>query len=173
MDEPADATPDRLKTCFVIMPFGEKVDVDGQTVDFDVVYKFIIKAIAKRVGLSVVRCDEIKKPGLIHGDMIEHILSDDVAIVDITSLNPNVFYELGVRHALRKSVTILIRKKGTKNPFNIQGMRTIEYDLDIESATTAQDEIEQFIRNGLMKPGTDSMVYQVLPGLRVSRKEAR
>lgn len=153
------------------MPFGEKPNIDGQIVDFDVVYQYIIRPVTQRVGLEVVRSDEIQSPGLIHADMIEHIMSDDVAIVDITSLNPNVFYELGVRHALRKSLTIMIRKKGTKNPFNIQGMRTIEYDTDIESATKAQNEIEQFIRNGLIRQSNDSMVYQVLPDLRVSRNE--
>ncbi|HEY0544370.1 MAG TPA: hypothetical protein VGC91_03155 [Pyrinomonadaceae bacterium] len=163
--------PKKPQTCFVIMPFGEKPNIDGQIVDFDVVYQYIIRPVTQRVGLEVVRSDEIQSPGLIHADMIEHIMSDDVAIVDITSLNPNVFYELGVRHALRKSLTIMIRKKGTKNPFNIQGMRTIEYDTDIESATKAQNEIEQFIRNGLIRQSNDSMVYQVLPDLRVSRNE--
>ena len=67
----------------------------------------------------------------------------------------------------------MIRKKGTKNPFNIQGMRTIEYDLDIKSATKAKKEIEQFIRNGLAKQSNDSMVYQVFPGLRVSLAKRR
>jgi hypothetical protein len=67
----------------------------------------------------------------------------------------------------------MIRKKGPKNPFNIPGMRTIEYDLDIKSATKAKKEIEQFIRNGLAKQSNDSMVYQVFPGLRVSLTKRR
>jgi hypothetical protein len=161
------------QTCFVIMPFGEKPDDEEQAINFDVVYDYIIREVAESIGLKVIRADKIQTPGWIHGDMLAHILSDDVAIVDITSLNPNVFYELGIRHALRKSVTIMIRKKGTKNPFNIQGMRTIEYDLDIKSATKAKKEIEQFIRNGLAKQSNDSMVYQVFPGLRVSFTKRR
>lgn len=166
-------TPEQPKTCFVIMPFGEKPDVDGQVIKFNDVYKYIIKPVAARIGLDVVRSDEIQTPGWIHGDMIQHIFSSDVAIVDITSLNPNVFYELGVRHTLRKAVTILIRKKGTKNPFNVQGMRTIEYDMDIASAAEAQEDIEKFIRNGLKKMNNDSMVYQILPTLRVSIPQSR
>ena len=166
-------SPEPAKTCFVIMPFGEKPDVDGQIVRFNDVYNYIIKPVAQRVGLEVIRSDEIQTPGWIHGDMIQHIFSSDVAIVDITSLNPNVFYELGVRHTLRKAVTILIRKKGTKNPFNVQGMRTIEYDMDIASAAEAQNDIEKFIRNGLKKMNNDSMVYQILPNLRMSIPQTR
>lgn len=151
------------------MPFGEKPDVDGTVVDFDVVYEYLIKDVLNRLGLDVIRSDEITRAGWIYGDMFQHILSDEVAIVDITSLNPNVFYELGVRHALRRSVTILIQKKGTRIPFNIRGMRVITYDLDIKSAREAQNEIEKFVRSGLERPGSnDSIVYQVFPDLNVT-----
>lgn len=51
--------------------------------------------------------------------MFEQIAMDDIAIVDITTLNPNVFYELGIRHALRKGVTVLMKKVGSSIPFNI------------------------------------------------------
>ena len=80
--------------------------------------------------LKCIRCDEIAEAGWIHSKMFEYIFSADVAVVDITSLNPNVFYELGVRHALKKSVTILIRKSGTPTPFNIQGFQMLEYKPD-------------------------------------------
>ena len=156
------------KKCFVVMPFGEKIDHKGQKIQFDTVYKFIIKEVADRVGLECVRSDEITVAGWVHKDMIEHILHDDVVIVDITTLNPNVFYELGIRHALRPSATILLRMKGTKLPFNVRGMRMIEYGLDIASATKAKTEIEKFIVNGLKTKSNDSLVYDVLPGLKVS-----
>lgn len=157
------------KTCFVIMPFGEKQDVNGEMVDFDKVYKYIIKKVVQdKLKLKVTRSDEIQKAGSIHKDMIEHICKDDVAVVDITSLNPNVFYELGVRHSLRPSVTVLIRKKGTKMPFNIHGLRIIDYDLDVELADQARERIEAFIKNGLKDVGVDSAVYEILPTLKVT-----
>lgn len=146
------------------MPFGKKPDVGGRPLDFDKVYKDLIKPPLKALNIECVRCDEIEKPGLIHKEMIEHIYRDDIAVVDITTLNANVFYELGVRHALRAAVTVLIRKKDTKIPFNIQGLKVIDYDLaDRKSVEATKRKIGDFIRNGLMALNGDSLVHEVLP----------
>ncbi|MBE7383283.1 MAG: macro domain-containing protein [Leptolyngbya sp. SIO1E4] len=151
------------KTCFVIMPFGEKLDVDGQVVDFDKIYQFIIKQAVESLDMRCIRCDEIEESGWIHADMFEQILEADVSVVDITSLNANVFYELGVRHALTSSVTVLIRKKGTHAPFNIQGLRVIDYDpLDLASVDKAKLQIASFIQNGLRYKLADSPIHQFL-----------
>lgn len=161
-------------TCFVIMPFHTKPDrARKDEVNFDRVYSSIIKrslAGLKDRGIHVrcIRCDEIERAGVIHERMIAQIAEADVAVVDITTQNPNVFYELGVRHAVRDRVTVLIRRKGTNNPFNIGGMTTIEYDLDATSAARARDAIANFVANGLLSGAKDSLVYSVLPGLRVS-----
>src|SRR5436190_4188912 len=101
------------RTCFVIMPFGKKRNPETQeTIDFDSVYREIIQEPLEALSLKYERCDEIHQAGLIHQDMFEHIAADDVAIVDISTLNANVFYELGARHALKPQVTVLIRHRG-------------------------------------------------------------
>lgn len=152
------------KICFVIMPFGEKPDIDGKVLDFDKVYKYLIQPPVEAIKMDCIRCDKIGKPGWIHAQIIEHIYQDDVAVVDITTLNPNVFYELGVRHALRSAVTVLIRKKRTNLPFNIQGLKVIDYDLeDPECLEEAKHKIEEFIRNGLKEVKGDSLVHEILP----------
>ncbi len=158
------------RTCFVIMPFGEKLDLDSdEVIPFDDVYEYLIKEVAEeRLGLKCIRSDEISESGWIHADMLEHIYRADIAVVDITTTNPNVFYELGVRHTFKPSGTILIRKKGTKIPFNIRGLRVIDYDLDLKGAREAQDALERFIRNSLQKRIDDSIVYHVFPRLKVS-----
>src|SRR5260370_947055 len=100
--------------CFVIMPYGKKDDLNGKAIDFDKIYNTIIKAAVKKLkGFKCIRCDDISKPGWVHKRMIEHIFQARVAIVDISTLNANVFYELGVRHALRKGITVIIRREGT------------------------------------------------------------
>ena len=158
----------KKRNCFVIMPFGEKIDVGGEVINFDDVYEFIIKdVVINRLKLDCIRSDEITKAGWIHKDMLEHIIQDDVVVVDITTLNPNVFYELGVRHALRQFVTVLIRKKATKIPFNIRGLRMIDYDLDIKNASKAKDDIENFVRRGLEQKNNDSIIYEVFPDLKL------
>ena len=145
------------------MPFGEKLDADGHVIDFDKIYQYIIKQAVESTGIRCLRCDEIAESGWIHADMFEQILKADVAVVDITSLNANVFYELGIRHALVDAVTVLIRKKGTHAPFNIQGLRVIDYDpLDLASVDNAKRQIASFIQNGLRYRVTDSPIHQVL-----------
>ncbi len=163
-----------VHSCFVIMPFHTRQDrARKDEVDFDKVYADIIKRSLEGLkdrGILVrcIRCDEIERAGLIHERMIAHIVEADVAVVDITTQNPNVFYELGIRHALRDRVTVLIRRKGTNNPFNIGGMTTIEYDLDARGAARARDAIANFVANGLLSGAKDSLVYSILPGLRAS-----
>jgi O-acetyl-ADP-ribose deacetylase (regulator of RNase III) len=98
--------------------------------------------------------------------MLEDIFSARAAIVDTSTLNPNVFYELGVRHALRRSVTVLIRKKGTPSPFNILGLRSIEYDTSPRAAEIAIADIAAALTAALEAPtNVDSLVYEVLDDL--------
>ena len=157
-------------TCFVIMPYGVKKDADGNDVDFDEIYELLIREAVESVdGLRCVRCDDIEAPGLIHDRMVRHIADAEVAIVDTSTLNANVFYELGVRHALRRSVTVLIQKKGTTWPFNIAGLSSIEYDTGLAASKQAKTTIATFIRNALADPdAVDSLVHGVLDDLQVS-----
>jgi O-acetyl-ADP-ribose deacetylase (regulator of RNase III) len=162
-------------TCFVIMPYGKKKDIDGREVDFDRVYDELIKGAVDRLdGLKCHRCDDLEKPGWIHEHMVRHILEDPVAIVDTSTLNANVFYELGVRHALRKAVTVLIHKSGTTWPFNIAGLNSIEYKITPAGLEQARKKIRKFISNGLDDAANvDSLVHHAVPGLRVERGAAR
>lgn len=158
-------------SCFVIMPYGKKTDVDGKEVDFDAIYKFIIEKAVQKAGLECVRCDDIEFPGSIDESMIDHIFEDRVAIVDISTLNPNVFYELGVRHALKRRVTVLIRSAGTKQPFDIGRLRSIEYTTDLKGGPEAVESIARSIKIALdnKDPKDDSLVYKFVPELVVGK----
>jgi len=161
------------RRCFVIMPFGEKTDCGGN-IDFDRIFGETILPAAEDAGLECIRCDRIAEAGSIHRDMFEHICHDEAAVVDITSLNPNVFYELGVRHALCERVTVMIRRRGTVSPFNISGMRTIEYDLNLpESWRDTREQISLYIQNGLNRPEGDSPVREILTDVQIRHKERR
>ena len=159
--------------CFVIMPFGDKPDPgqDGKVIHFDEIYHMFIKSAVEELGIKCVRCDEIGESGWIHSKMFTHIYDSEVAVVDITALNPNVFYELGVRHVLKKNVTVLIRQAGTRAPFNIQGFNIIEYKADDPvNMKEAAGKIQELIKNGMASVGVDSPVYEVLDNLRVENK---
>ncbi|MDQ3814608.1 MAG: hypothetical protein M3347_11745, partial [Armatimonadota bacterium] len=138
------------------MPFGEKKDLDGQDIDFDDIYRFFFKKAVEDLGVECIRCDEIEEAGSIHEKMFEHIYNADIVVVDITTSNANVFYELGIRHTLAKGVTLLIRRKGTTIPFNIQGLNVVEYDQSkFASIEQAKARIHQIIQNGLIQRHND------------------
>jgi O-acetyl-ADP-ribose deacetylase (regulator of RNase III) len=172
------------------MPFGDKINIDGETIEairesaasaepipakyvqpieFDRIYTSIIEKAAVKLDLDCTRCDQIKGAGSIHEDMFRHIWKADVAIVDISTLNANVFYELGMRHTLHKKVTVLMQRKGTTAPFNIQGYRVITYnETDEAGVDAAVGEIVAFVREGLRDEDGDSPVYKHLPLLRAT-----
>jgi hypothetical protein len=161
------------KSCFVIA-LWKKTDLDGKPIDFDMVYKNFIKAAVEGIGMECIRCDEIIETGSIHFKMFHGIFEADVAVVDITSLNANVFYELGIRHALNKHVTLIIRKAGSPIPFNINGLTSIEYTLDTEEdIKKSRGTIQEYIKKGLEKQTVDSFVHQALDNLKVERRPKR
>src|SRR5262249_28471843 len=164
---------ENIRTCFVIMPFGLKKDIArGDRVQFDRVWSRIIypaiDGLNKRgIRISCDRSDKIQRAGLLHERMIDLIANADGAVVDLMTATQNVHNEVGVRHALRDRVTVLLRRAGTRIPFNIAGMTTIEYDLDKRSAARARKEIANFVDNGLLSSAKDSLVHTVLPQLKV------
>jgi O-acetyl-ADP-ribose deacetylase (regulator of RNase III) len=162
-------------TCFVIMPFGRKKDIDGKEIDFNQIYEQMIrKAVGSIAGLKCIRCDDIEEPGWVHERMLTHIVEDRVAIVDTSTLNANVFYELGVRHAVRKGVAVLIHRQGTTWPFNIAGMNSIEYRTTPKGMEEARTRIASFIANALNNPkSVDSLVHLAVRDLRVAHGPAR
>ena len=96
MDETVELAP----LCFVQMPFGKKMDAAGRVTNFDSVYDQIIAPAVARAGLEPIRADEEKIGGTIHKPMFERLMLCHYVVADITGANPNVFYELGIRHAM-------------------------------------------------------------------------
>ena len=126
--------------CFVIMPIS---DIDGYDKGhFCNVYNSLIKPAIEKAGYQPERADEIKSSNLIAVDIIERICSTPIAICDISACNPNVFYELGIRHAMKLPV-VLIKDCKTNNPFDIKDIRYIEYSekMSYMEVIEKQDEI--------------------------------
>lgn len=112
------------KECFVIMPIA---DQDGYEPDhFKLVYEDIIKIACKNAGFKPIRADDIKQTNLIHKDILQKILEAPIAICDLSSNNPNVLFELGIRQAFDKPV-VLIKDKITKSIFDLSPLRYTEY----------------------------------------------
>lgn len=161
-DEENRKLENRGRKCFVIMPFGERKDHAGREVDFDELYDYLIHPAVTELGITCERCDRIPGAGVIHERMFERILEADVAVVDTTTLNPNVFYELGIRHALCDAVTVLLRREGERSAFNIAPDSAISYDFTPRAIDEAKKDIQAFITAGLRRNKGDSPVFSVL-----------
>lgn len=133
-----------MKKCFVISPIGE----EGSDVrkNADELLKYVIEPACKAKGYEAIRADKISDAGMITQSIIEHILQDDIAIIDITGRNANVFYELAIRHSYGLPA-IQVAKDITDIPFDIHNVRTIQYDLSVSGADIARQAIEKAIES--------------------------
>lgn len=112
------------KDCFVIMPIS---DTDGYDKGhFSRVYEDIIKPAVANTDFSVTRADEVKETNFIHLDILKQLIDAPIAICDLSSHNPNVLFELGIRQAFDKPV-VLIQEEGTPKIFDISPLRYLEY----------------------------------------------
>ena len=115
----------RQKRCFVIMPFG-KYGTEESKKNLKI-YQLMIKPVVEAVGYNCIRADELEAMGNITRDIIELLHGADLVIADLTGRNPNVFYELGVRHALYRCGTIPIIHEGEYIPFDVANYRALYY----------------------------------------------
>ena len=161
------------RRAFVIMPFGQKKAPDGTTIDFDAVYKDLVSPAIAAVGLMPHRADADRSGGSIHLDMFQDLLLAEFVVADLTLDNPNVWYEIGVRHALRAGGAVLTYALRDRLPFDIAGQRMQRYTLKgglldpdvVEAERTALKEaIEATL--GAWRGRRASPVYQQLPNLR-------
>lgn len=112
------------KECFIIMPIADQNGYEEG--HFKLVYEDIIKVACEKAGFVPVRADDVKQTNLIHKDILQKILETPMAICDMSSNNPNVLFELGIRQAFDKPV-VLIKDKITKSIFDISPLRYTEY----------------------------------------------
>jgi hypothetical protein len=116
------ASEDFNKICFYITPIGNEDSEERRHADF--LMEYIIKPAVKEFDLTVVRADQMGKPGMIGKQVIEHILKARLVIADLSFHNPNVFYELCLRHTTRLP-TVQLKREIDKIPFDVNQYRTI------------------------------------------------
>ena len=126
------------KVCFVISPIGDE-DSDTRKRS-DLTYEYIIRPVVEEFGYDLIRADHINEPGIITSQIIDKIVESSLVIADLSDNNPNVFYELAIRHAIKKPYIQMVRH-GQNIPFDITGLRTIFFEIDLESANNAKKEL--------------------------------
>ena len=156
--------------CFVDMPFGKKKDPStGVEIDFDQVYAEAIKPAILAAGLDAIRGDEERTGGIIHAPMFARLLLSEYVVADLTLANPNVFYELGIRHAARPFTTVPIFANIHSLPFDVAMVRAIGYTLEdgkltAEAASALREAITARLVAAMVGPAAkDSPLFQLIP----------
>ena len=158
---------------FVAMPFGTKPGPDGQLIDFNRVYGEYIKPALEAAGLEPFRADEEARAGDIRADMFQELLIADLVVADLTLNNPNVWYELGVRHALRARGVIIVCGGQVTTAFDLYTDRKLRYGIKDGGPDPATLESDKRQLTAMVKATMESWhgrklspVYQLLPNLR-------
>lgn len=157
-----ESAKDWSKTCFYITPIGSDKSEERQ--HSDLFLESIVAPALQEFGFNIIRADKISTPGMITSQIIDHIYNAELVITDLSFHNPNVFYELSLRHTTKKPTVHIIRKSDTI-PFDINDFRTIIIDNSsiytlIPSLDTYRNQIAQQVRQLLENP--DSIDNPVL-----------
>ena len=158
--------------CFILMPFGKKKDENGNIIDFNKIYNEFIKPSIEKSGLEAIRADEEQTGGIIHKAMYERLILCEYALADLSLLNANVFYELGIRHAIRPHSTITIFESGSRLPFDVNFLRSLPYDKELKNLEKLKSQLTQkLLKAQSQNKDPDSPLFQLVEGLKPSNIE--
>ncbi len=130
--------------CFVISPIGEEGSPIRERADNLVNY--ILRPVLNPLGFGVGRADHMAQPGSITSLVIEKVISSDLVVADLTGRNPNVYYELALRHAVQRPYIQLIDSRETSLPFDIKDESTIAFDItNLRSVDQCKDQLRRHV----------------------------
>ena len=121
---------------FVAMQFSEP---------YNEVYRDAVEPLVREIGFEPLRLDDVHSPGIIINDIINNLSESSIVLAEISEKNANVYYELGLAHALGKP-TLLMAVKGTSLPFDVGPHRCIFYDNTI----AGRGKLQESLKRGLM-----------------------
>jgi len=153
--------------CLILMPFDKKKDATGRVIDFDAVYHRLIAPAVLAAGLQPIRSDEERTGGMLEPLMYERLLHCEYAVADLTTANAGVYYQLGVRHALKPGSTVLLYAAGSAQlPLDVQQLAAIPYRVSPQGLpvhepkfrTVLTDRLNEALQGAVV----DSPPYQLV-----------
>src|SRR5215207_1311082 len=148
-----DSSSDERKTCFVITPIGS--DHSPTRRGAEGILDAVIVPVLQDLQFRVEVAHRISAPGSITNQVIERLLEADLVIANLTELNPNVMYELAVRHAKRLPVVILA-EVGTVLPFDVATERTLFYVNDMAGVHDLVPRLKRTVAEAIRDANPDN-----------------
>ena len=152
-------TEEQKKQCFIITPIGG--DNTETRIKADGLIRAVILPVLDELDIEGKAAHQIDASGSITKQVIVRIVNDDLVIANLTELNPNVMYELAVRHAKRKPVVVLA-EKGTVLPFDIAQERTLFYTNDMIGVEELKPRLKAAIEKALEEKDPDNPIYNAI-----------
>lgn len=166
---PSSTTSNQFsKRCFVVTPIGnEGSEIRRAT---NGLIQSVLRPVLSEFGYLVEAAHEIDLTGSITGQVISHLLEDDLVVANLTGLNPNVMYELAVRHATAKPMVSIV-EDGTSLPFDINQERTLFYKNDMAGAEDLKEKLRKVVAEIEKDPtkGPDNPIYRIVKASIIKR----
>lgn len=146
------------KVCFIVTPIGDALaplGTDGRTAYERAIEMWtkVFSPACEQFGLQVVRADKIADPGELPDQIFTYLRDAEVVIADVSGGNPNVMYELGLRHS-KHAVTLQVGEHG-RLPFDVQSIRTIQFVRNEMGLIDARNSLTTALRAALTSGPTD------------------
>lgn len=162
--EGSDAGP---KTCFIVTPIGQVgSDINKRAMGL---IDAVISPVLSNFNFVAVAANHISSSGSINRQIFKQLTDAELVIANLTDLNPNVMYELAIRHAVRKPV-VLMAEDGQKLPFDLYDQRTVFYTNDLHGVNDAKARLKEFIESALSDKIVENPLYDSIEANEILEK---